>query len=134
MEITKEEIEKFEKHLGMAQETKIGEDTFYFLPLYAEDIPSLLRVIQQFTAKVKPGQEEKWLEALDKETAEILVELNKKTVKISYPKLSDEKINRFVSANFISLTIALFNINDLGAKKIGKVKERLEKIRAARVK
>lgn len=131
-EITQEEIEKFEKHMGLAQEVQIGEDTFKFLPLYAEDIPDLLRIIQMFTSKVKPGEEERWLEALDNETATILVDLMKKMVQISYPKLSEDKINNFVSANFISLSVALFQINDLGAKKVGKIKERLEKIKAIR--
>ena len=132
VEIEENEIKKFEKHMGLAQEFKIGEDTFKFLPLRAEDIPELLKVIRVFTTKVKPGEEENWLEAMDKETIEILVKLIKKMVKISYPKLSEEQIDNFVSANFIALSVALFQINDLGAKKVGAIKERLEKLRAAR--
>ncbi len=132
VEMTEEEIKKFEKHMGLAQEFKIGKDTFKFLPLRAEDIPDLLRVIKTFTIKVKPGEEDKWLEAMDEESTRLMVKLIKKMVKISYPQLTDEQIDNFVSANFIALSIALFQINDLGARKIGRIRERLEKLKAMR--
>jgi len=134
MGISKEEIEKFKKHMGLPQEFRIGDDVFYFKPLNAEDIPSLLSVIKTFTNKVKPGQEERWLEAMDNESTVELVRLIKKMVKISYPDIGDEEINSFVSANFISLSIALFQINDLGAKNVNLIQDKLAKLKARRAK
>ncbi len=130
-EIDKEELKKFEKHMGIAQEVQIGDDVFRLRPLYAEDIPDLLKIIQEFT-NLKEGEEGRWLELMKKETSEIFIKLMKKMVSISYPDLSDNQVADFTSANFIPLSIALFQINDLGAKKVGTIKDKIDKLKAQR--
>lgn len=128
--VSENEIKKFERHLGKPMQVTIADEVFEFRPLSAEDLPDLLRVLQVFTSKVKPGQEDRWMEAMDEETTARLVGLVKKMVKKSYPELTDSVVDEFVSANFITLTTVLFQLNDLGAAKVDtKVLERIEKMK-----
>lgn len=132
VEISNEEIEKFERHLGKATEIKIGTDTFNLFPLDVEDLPDLLKILQKFTG-IKEGEEEKWLERMDEETTQRLGRLIIKTLKISYPKMDENKLKRFASVNFIPMVVALFQINTMGAEKAdAKVLERIKKMREER--
>ena len=127
-EISEEELKKFEKHMGLAQEFKIGDDVFHFKPLTARYIPDLLRVIQKFS-DIKEGEEGKWLQTMDEDTSNRLIKLIEKMVQLSYPNLTEEQIDSFVASNFIALSTALLQINDLGAKKLATIKDKLEKLR-----
>lgn len=132
-EISKEDIEKFEKHLGKPTEIKIGEDTFNFLPLDTDDLPDLLKILKQF-AGIEQGEEEKWLERMDAETTKTLSSLIIKTLQISYPGMEENKLKRFASVNFIPMVVTLFQINTMGAEKAdAKVLERIKKIREKKV-
>jgi len=134
VEIEESELEKFEKHLGKPTGIKIGEDTFNLLPLDVEDLPDLLRILQKFSG-IKEGEEEKWLERMDTETTGRLTKLIVKTLKISYPKMDEEKLKRFASVNFIPMVVALFQINTMGAEKADvKVMERIKELRKKREK
>ena len=131
--ISEEEIKKFERHMGKGQEITIGEDMFIFEPLLSDDLPTLLRLLSAFS-KLKEGEEHKWVDMLDDKSSQQLVGLTKNMVKKSYPKLTDEQIDKFVSSNFVSLTTALFQINDLGSVKGRNVKEKIDHIRSIKAK
>ncbi|RLC29871.1 MAG: hypothetical protein DRH37_06630 [Deltaproteobacteria bacterium] len=134
MDISKEEIEKLRKHMGLAQEFKIGNDTFHFKPLNAEDIPDLIEIIRVFKNAAESGKEDTtWLDAMDRESMLKLIKLLKKMVSISYPDLSEEEVKSFVSANFINLTIIMMQINDLGAKNVNRIQEKLAELRSRRM-
>ncbi len=131
--IEEAELEKFERHIGKGSslELKIGDktDTFVLKPLPLSSLPDLFRVFKAF-AKLRPGSEEEFFDKLDEETSKKMTQLAMDTMKLSYPNMSEEKLELFVSTNFMPILTKVFEINDLGLKKIApRALARIKKMR-----
>ncbi len=112
------------QHLAKGLDMKIGEDIFHLLPLTVEYLPQFLGLYGKlFEIMDKPNTDGKKIseeEAMarlfsDIDSMRTIVEISKVTIKLSYPDWEDELIESFVASNYIKITIAVFELNRMGA-------------------
>ena len=103
--------EKFKKYSIYDVEYKIGEDTFVFKPLSWQHFPKLFSLIQEFQkVKFDKDKPEEMMKLFTEDTMKTLLELEKEMVKVSYPDLPEDDIERFVMSNFMELVNPLFEL------------------------
>ena len=120
--------DKMKRHVGLPVSFKLsdnkgGEDEFYFVPLDSPDIITMLAVSTEVQEK----------KVMSKEQTLDILGLIKKMVKKSYPELSDDEIEGFVSYHLIELLQILYAIHGW-AEKASPVKDRLEELKEQRKK
>lgn len=128
------ELEKFKRHCGGATElTLINEETgnidkFLLKPLGASSLMEFMPIYQEFT-KMRQGRNVEELSDKEKEDmfTNLPIDLFKqlslmciKTVKASYPDLSDDVIEGFVAKNFGQLSPIVLKINSYAPSKMEK--------------
>ncbi len=120
-EITDEELEKFDRHIAKEAILELNDgdkvDKFVLKPLPLKELPSLFKIFRAFS-KIKPGNEAEFFDNLNEEVSNTMMKLALNTVKRSYPDMPDEKLESFVSNNFMPILTKIFEINDLGMRKI----------------
>lgn len=127
--------EKFRRHLGGGTHIKLKledgtEDDFILKPLGIDDAPKLLAVYR----KLQGAKEDNFFEKFDEETTKKIIELIVLTLRKSYPDISEELLKDFAVNNFFELMNTIFEINDLGGKKMAQDEKVLKRIEAMKQK
>lgn len=130
-------MSELEKHLGIGEPIKIGEDEINLKPLGVEDLPSFFKLMRVMT-KVKKGEmsDEEYsvsiFGSMDDECLNALSTLIKKTIDISFPDEKEEVRNQFGMKYMMPLLMKIMELNMQGVEskgsEIGRKVEAIRKI------
>ena len=112
--------EKFDRHINRTEKFEIDGDEFVIKPLGFKNLGKLWKLLRKMssvmtseTVKGELSKEEtaKMMETMDENTVDLVLELEVKTMKKSYPKLSDEKAQEFCAAHMFEILPAMIAVN-----------------------